>query len=394
MNARVLGADTDPFVDGLPGPHSQRWFPDWTPDMLTEAIEIAGVDHATAVALVRVYPAERIKRQLRALCTRNVRISRALTLIEAVKTDRKIPDWMDPAKVPAPKSDYSGPYSTAKSWLETQADIAALLRKNGADGVQWGISERRKQASVLFEKAFSRDGAEQLLNVRLDLPLPDDIGERNAAFRALYHYLKSKFDVISFRFSDGSTMFDFESEFRVHLTTATGHDDLAIGAAKPLALASGSDVVPVRGDLYALRSADLVLSPESTPVRPRLKQIDQMLARLLRDVGVGEESARGLVSRYRDRCEMQLVALPFRWKIKNRAEYIVRAIVDDVGIPPRILRTLQRCADDREFEDLPETVRYRAELLVDEMISKSGARVPAAEREALERATVLELVSA
>jgi hypothetical protein len=392
--ALVLGSDTDPYVDGLPGPHSQRWWVYWTPDKLMDALETTGIDPDTAAGLVRKYPEERVKAQLRALCCRYVRVSRALTLIEAIRNNRVLPSWMRDEKELSPKSDYRGPYSTAKPWLETQSDIAALLRKNGSDGVQWGVSERRQQASLMFEKTIAENAIEKLLNVRIDMPLPEDIGERNAAFRALYHYLKSKFDVIAFRFSDGSTMFDFESQFRTHLTTQANAGELpAIGVSKALALPTASEA---KLPAFAARvePGDLPISDASTPDRPRLKQIDQLLVRLLRDVGVLEWAARDLVARHRDRCEVQLAALPFRWKLKSRADYIVRAIEEDAGIPPRIGRLLQRMSDEREFDEVPESVRYQSELIVDEMIQQSGTRVPAAAREALEQATILGLAGA
>jgi hypothetical protein len=118
------------------------------------------------------------------------------------------------------------PYTKAKHWRDTQADIGKLFRKHGIGDEQWSISDQQKRMALSFVKHYRErnlyDYETKKLNlveparnvvVRLQLPLRPEGPERNQTFRVLYWYLKSKLEAIAFSFMDGTEIFNFEREF-------------------------------------------------------------------------------------------------------------------------------------------------------------------------------------
>jgi len=128
------------------------------------------------------------------------------------------------------------PYERAKNWADTQADIGKMLRKHGIGDVQWSISTTASKMALSFVKKIDRKvkydtmrreftevkPAQQIV-VRLTLPLKPEGPERNAAFRVLYWYLKSKLEAIAFSFNDGTEFFNFEREFFGNVVIEDAH---------------------------------------------------------------------------------------------------------------------------------------------------------------------------
>lgn len=158
------------------------------------------------------------------------------------------------------------PYEQAKNWRDTQTDIAKLFSKYGIGDTQWSVSDGQKKAALSFIKDFpaklgpaTRENGYQRatieparrLAVRIDIPIAGEGKDRNTAFRTLYWYLKSKLEAITFKFQDGTELFNFEREFFGHtmITDAEGRPSTAFDAFKNgnVALAAPRDVIALSG---------------------------------------------------------------------------------------------------------------------------------------------------
>jgi hypothetical protein len=237
------------FDDGLPPPNSPLWVPRWSEATLIAALCSLGVPNDVALHLVTNHSEQRVKRQLRASFYRRVRINAAQTVIDAIEHDRPLPQALT-GEVPSP---YDGVYKRAKAWTATQRDISQLLARNEVDRVRWIVDEPDRRATLTFERGvdLGAHGLSGRIRVRLTVPLSAMKGERNAAFRVLYHYLKAKFEALAFRFSDGTELLDFAQEFVGHVALEEGGEPRVL--ALPPAPRTGAPLsdVELRWKLFA-----------------------------------------------------------------------------------------------------------------------------------------------
>jgi hypothetical protein len=110
----------------------------------------------------------------------------------------------------------SGPKAYAQTkvhYAVTQGEIVALLEKYGIEGVRW--TNKTGEVILEFIKEFEVDGDKKPVGVRLMVPNLN-ARNRNQLHRALFYYLKSKFESLEFEF------IEFVQEFLPYLLTDDG----------------------------------------------------------------------------------------------------------------------------------------------------------------------------
>lgn len=228
---------------------------------LRDELMAVGLTSREVDTLVERYDEERIRRQLRALPYRSTRSgkSRPQILIDAVTLNLRPPKAAEGFDEPW-STMYPGPNRYAKTWQETEREITEYLRGQGCSVVQIGIEERDRRAHVAFEKEVVRryrcpdacvGGCDRCTRyvmrpyvsprrvseqqgggiiyerrqnrrrrpiagsqvgwfeyprgrsrIYIEFPLPNEEAERNAAFRAVFHYVKAKCEALEFEVSE------------------------------------------------------------------------------------------------------------------------------------------------------------------------------------------------
>jgi len=108
--------------------------------------------------------------------------------------------------------------STTVHWGKSQANIMRLLSKHGVLDTRFTMLESRREVICEFNYPCQIESKNVNLGVRIQVPLPDEgrnrDGDRikNQAHRALFYYLKTKFEALDFG------LVEFIQEFLPHLT--------------------------------------------------------------------------------------------------------------------------------------------------------------------------------
>ncbi len=112
-----------------------------------------------------------------------------------------------------PTAPYQG---TQVNWMKTQCEITALLAKNGILDSRFSYVGSQELLVLEFVKREKLGGDEETpVAVRLVVPGVSE-RNRNQMHRALYYYLKSKFESLQFGF------LEFTQEFLPHLVMSDG----------------------------------------------------------------------------------------------------------------------------------------------------------------------------
>lgn len=106
---------------------------------------------------------------------------------------------------------------TTVHWGKSQSDIMKLLLKFGIRDVRFTMLESRNEIICEFNYPTEIDGKTINFGVRVQIPIPDMGREKNKervknqTHRALFYYLKTKFEALSFG------IVEFVQEFLPHL---------------------------------------------------------------------------------------------------------------------------------------------------------------------------------
>ena len=107
---------------------------------------------------------------------------------------------------------------TTVHWGKSQADTLRMLSKHGVRDVRFTMLDSRQIIICEFSYPTKLEGKEVLLGVRIQIKLPsqgrlaDTERTKNQAHRALFYYLKTKFEALQFG------LVEFVEEFLPHLT--------------------------------------------------------------------------------------------------------------------------------------------------------------------------------
>jgi stress-induced morphogen len=99
---------------------------------------------------------------------------------------------------------------TPTNYLKTQAEIGRLLEKHGIIDTRFTMVGSLGQLVIEFAKPETIEGQQRMLGVRIVVPNLT-AKNRDQLHRALYHWLKTKFESLQFGFVE------FTEEFFAHL---------------------------------------------------------------------------------------------------------------------------------------------------------------------------------
>ena len=105
--------------------------------------------------------------------------------------------------------------TTSVNWGKSQADISRLLTKHGISDTRFSFLNSRNELICEFNYPIKIENKEVIAGVRIVIPLPKmkDVEQaKNQIHRALFYYLKSKFEATGFG------LIEFLEEFMAHLT--------------------------------------------------------------------------------------------------------------------------------------------------------------------------------
>lgn len=103
---------------------------------------------------------------------------------------------------------------TSVNWGKSQANICKLLEKNGIEDVRFTYLSSSNELVCEFNYPSEMQNKKVNIGIRILLPLPKiDNKEqaKNQIHRALFYYLKSKFEAMNFG------LVEFSQEFMAHL---------------------------------------------------------------------------------------------------------------------------------------------------------------------------------
>jgi hypothetical protein len=109
--------------------------------------------------------------------------------------------------------------STSVHWGKSQADISKLLTKYGIQDTRFTFMQSRNELICEFNFPTQIEGKSVAIGVRILLPIPkskDLEKAKNQIHRALFYYLKTKFEALSFG------LVEFVQEFMPHLIINQG----------------------------------------------------------------------------------------------------------------------------------------------------------------------------
>lgn|SRR3990167_4597978 len=104
---------------------------------------------------------------------------------------------------------------TQVHWGKSQASICKLLSLLGVQDVRFTMLESRNEIICEFNYPTRMENKDVLLGVRIVVPIPKDAKNmdqaKNQLHRALFYYLKTKFEALNFG------LVEFVQEFMPHL---------------------------------------------------------------------------------------------------------------------------------------------------------------------------------
>lgn len=101
---------------------------------------------------------------------------------------------------------------TQVNWGKSQAQITKLLESQGVLDVRFTFLQSQNSLICEFNYPTELEGKKVVVGVRILLPVPkDDDRARNQIHRALFYYLKTKFEALNFG------LVEFIQEFMPHL---------------------------------------------------------------------------------------------------------------------------------------------------------------------------------
>lgn len=124
---------------------------------------------------------------------------------------------------------------TSVHWGKSQANILRLLARFGVVDVRFTMLDSRGEVICEFNYPTKLEGKDVVVGVRIKVPLPpagrlkDTERLKNQAHRALFYYLKTKFEALQFG------LVEFIQEFLPHLVIAdkSGHRGTVYQALGP-----------------------------------------------------------------------------------------------------------------------------------------------------------------
>ena len=111
---------------------------------------------------------------------------------------------------------------TKVNWGKSQAQITKVLEKQGIQDVRFTFLQSRKQLICEFNYPTEIKNKKVDIGVRILVPVPDWIDSekaRNQIHRALFYYLKTKFEALDFG------LVEFAQEFMPHLVILNKQGD-------------------------------------------------------------------------------------------------------------------------------------------------------------------------
>lgn len=101
---------------------------------------------------------------------------------------------------------------TSVNWGKSQAQITKLLEQQGIQDVRFTFLQTQNSLICEFNYPTKIDGKDVSVGVRILLPIPkDDEKAKDQIHRALFYYLKTKFEALNFG------LVEFIQEFMPHL---------------------------------------------------------------------------------------------------------------------------------------------------------------------------------
>ncbi len=102
--------------------------------------------------------------------------------------------------------------TTQVNWGKSQAQITKLLEQQGIQDIRFTFLQSQNSLVCEFNYPTKIDNKDVNVGVRIILPIPkDDEKARNQIHRALFYYLKTKFEALNFG------LVEFMQEFMPHL---------------------------------------------------------------------------------------------------------------------------------------------------------------------------------
>ena len=102
--------------------------------------------------------------------------------------------------------------STQVNWAKSQAQIAKLLTLQGIQDIRFTFLQSQNSLVCEFNYPTKIENKDVNIGVRIILPIPkDDERAKNQIHRALFYYLKTKFEALNFG------LVEFMQEFMPHL---------------------------------------------------------------------------------------------------------------------------------------------------------------------------------
>ena len=127
--------------------------------------------------------------------------------------------------------------NTKVDFIKSQQQINGLLEKNGVSERQFTDSIEEGKSQIVFLKPLEFEGKQFKIGVKITIP---NVSEktRNQLYRALFYYLKAKFESLTFGFVEEYNE-AFVKEFMPYLIT-----DKAGRTVADLILPKYADVLP------------------------------------------------------------------------------------------------------------------------------------------------------
>ena len=101
---------------------------------------------------------------------------------------------------------------TAVNWGKSQAQITKLLEQQGIQDIRFTFLQTQNSLICEFNYPTKIEGKDVSVGVRIVLPIPkEDESAKNQIHRALFYYLKTKFEALNFG------LVEFVQEFMPHL---------------------------------------------------------------------------------------------------------------------------------------------------------------------------------
>ena len=100
---------------------------------------------------------------------------------------------------------------TQVNWGKSQAQITKLLESQGVQDVRFTFLQSQNSLICEFNYPTELENKKVVAGVRILLPVPNNDKARNQIHRALFYYLKTKFEALNFG------LVEFIQEFMPHL---------------------------------------------------------------------------------------------------------------------------------------------------------------------------------